>query len=71
MSAFWQQGLRGRSAQSRVWLADITYLPTQEGFLYLAFFLPLFTIMRGKTILGSRHSPGPTPIGISGSDLLL
>ena len=33
------QGLRGRSAQSRIWLADITYVPTQEGFLYLAFIL--------------------------------
>ena len=33
------QGLRERPAQSRVWLADITYVPTQEGFLYLAFIL--------------------------------
>ena len=24
---------------NRVWLADITYVPTQEGFLYLAFIL--------------------------------
>ena len=24
---------------NRVWLADITYIPTQEGFLYLAFIL--------------------------------
>ena len=24
---------------NRVWLADITYVPTQEGFLYLAFTL--------------------------------
>jgi transposase InsO family protein len=28
-----------RSAQSRVWLADITYILTREGFLYLAFIL--------------------------------
>src|SRR5215208_4315107 len=33
------QGLRGHSAQSRIWLADLTYVPTQEGFLYLAFIL--------------------------------
>ena len=33
------RGLRRRRAQSRVWLADITYVPTQEGFLYLAFIL--------------------------------
>jgi len=24
---------------NKVWLADITYIPTQEGFLYLAFIL--------------------------------
>jgi transposase len=33
------QGVRCRSAQSRVWLAHITYIPTQERFLYLAFIL--------------------------------
>jgi transposase InsO family protein len=34
----WQGLLRCRSAQ-QVWLADITYVPTQEGYLYLAFIL--------------------------------
>ena len=28
---------------NRVWLADITYLPTQEGFLYLAFILDVYS----------------------------
>jgi putative transposase len=28
---------------NRVWLADITYLPTQEGFLYLAFILDAYS----------------------------
>ena len=27
----------------RVWLADITYIPTSEGWLYLAVILDLFT----------------------------
>ena len=31
----------------------------------------LFSGVRGRGILGSRHSPGPIPMGISGSDLLL
>jgi putative transposase len=28
---------------NRVWLADITYLPTREGFLYLAFILDVYS----------------------------
>jgi putative transposase len=28
---------------NRVWLADITYIPTQEGFLYLAFILDVYS----------------------------
>jgi transposase InsO family protein len=31
----------GRSALSRVWVSDITYLPTREGFLFLAIVLEL------------------------------
>jgi putative transposase len=31
------------SQPNRVWLADITYLPTQEGFLYLAFILDVYS----------------------------
>jgi putative transposase len=28
---------------NKVWLADITYVPTQEGFLYLAFILDTYS----------------------------
>jgi hypothetical protein len=28
--------------------------------------LALFTGVRGRTILGSRHSPGPTPVDVPG-----
>ncbi len=28
---------------NRIWLADITYIPTQEGFLYLAFILDVYS----------------------------
>jgi putative transposase len=27
----------------RIWVADITYVPTREGFLYLAFILDVYS----------------------------
>ena len=31
------------TAPDRLWTADITYLPTDEGFLYLAFILDVYS----------------------------
>jgi len=39
--------------QAGVWLADITDIPTGEGWLYLAVILDRFTMKLGAT----RHSP--------------
>ena len=31
------------TAPNKIWTADITYVPTQEGFLYLAFILDVYS----------------------------
>ena len=61
----------------QVWLADITYIPTGEGWLYLAVILDLFTrkvvgwamrdhmraelTMAALTMAIQRRRPGPNP----------
>jgi transposase InsO family protein len=39
---------------NQVWLADITYIPTGEGWLYLAVILDLFT---RKAVGWAMHAP--------------
>ena len=36
---------------NRVWLADITYIPTREGFLYLAFILDTHSRKEGRWLV--------------------
>src|SRR3954447_8897897 len=48
-----EAGSEPAPAQAGVWLADITDIPTGEGWLYLAVILDRFTMKLG----GTRHSP--------------
>jgi putative transposase len=43
-------------APNRLWTADITYLPTDEGFVYLAFILDVSTLGRwGRLVSMASH----------------
>ena len=42
----------GATAPNRLWTADITYLPTDEGFLYLAFILGCLLPQSGWLVYG-------------------
>src|SRR5690242_36005 len=49
------------SAPDRVWLADITYVPTAEGWLYLAGVLDMFSRrVVGWAMDGASHSSSPS-----------
>ena len=50
-------------APNRVWLADITYVPTEEGWLYLAVVLDLFARKVVGWAMVADHAAGTDPGG--------